>query len=146
MFRLFLRKRERDRETENELRRSRKRQGYPEPEAGSRLWAVSTEPDMGLEPTNDEIMTWAKVGQLTDWATQVPLDFIKNFKFFYNIYILSPNNTNLQHLFIFGSYCIGMKFHNPAQIYGKSWYSQFFISFKEFFPRGALGWLSQLRA
>ena len=26
-------------------------------EAGSRLWAVSIEPDVGLEPTNCEIMT-----------------------------------------------------------------------------------------
>ena len=42
-------------------------------EAGSRLWAVSTEPDVGLEPTNHEIMTWPKVGPLTDWATQEPL-------------------------------------------------------------------------
>ena len=29
-------------------------------EAGSRLQAVSTEPNAGLEPTNCEIMTWAK--------------------------------------------------------------------------------------
>ena len=41
--------------------------------AGSRVWAVSTEPDAGLELTNHEIMTWAKVGRLTAWATQVPL-------------------------------------------------------------------------
>ena len=41
-----------------------------ESEAGSRLWAVSTEPDVGLEPTNWEIMTWAEVGRLIDWATQ----------------------------------------------------------------------------
>ena len=37
------------------------------------LWAVSTESDMGLEPTNLKIMAWAKVGHLTDWATQAPL-------------------------------------------------------------------------
>ena len=41
-------------------------------EAGSRLWAVSTEPDAGLELTDREIMTWAEVGRLTDWATQAP--------------------------------------------------------------------------
>ena len=41
-------------------------------EAGSRLWAVSTEPNTGLELTNCEIMTWAEVGRLTDWATQAP--------------------------------------------------------------------------
>ena len=33
---------------------------------------VSTERDAGLEPTNCEIMTWAEVWRLTDWATQVP--------------------------------------------------------------------------
>ena len=35
--------------------------------AGSRLWAVSTEPDAGLEPMNHEIMTGAD-------ATQAPRD------------------------------------------------------------------------
>ena len=33
------------------------REGDTEPEAGSRLQAVSTEPDMGLKLTNHEIMT-----------------------------------------------------------------------------------------
>ena len=33
------------------------REGDTEPEAGSRLRAVSTEPDAGLEPTNSEIVT-----------------------------------------------------------------------------------------
>ena len=41
-----------------------------ESEAGSRLWAVSTEPDMGLELMSCDIMTWAKAGGLTDWATK----------------------------------------------------------------------------
>ena len=49
------------------------REGDTESEAGSRLWAVSTMPDVGLEPTNCEIMTRAEVGCLTDWATQAPL-------------------------------------------------------------------------
>ena len=48
-------------------------EGDTESEASSWLWAVSTEPDVGLEPTSREIMTWAKVGRLTDWATQAPL-------------------------------------------------------------------------
>ena len=39
---------------------------------GSRLWAVSTESDVGLELTSREIMTWAEVGHLTDWAIQAP--------------------------------------------------------------------------
>ena len=33
------------------------REGDTEPEAGARLRAVSTEPDVGLKPTNREIMT-----------------------------------------------------------------------------------------
>ena len=49
------------------------REGDTESETGSRLWAVSTEPDAGLELTECETMTWAEVGCLTDWATQVPL-------------------------------------------------------------------------
>ena len=47
------------------------REGGTESEAG-RLWAVSTEPDAGLELTECEIMTWAEVGRPTDWATQAP--------------------------------------------------------------------------
>ena len=58
------------------------REGDTESEAGSRLWAG--EPDMGLKPMNHEIMNWAEVGYLTDWATQVPHRYI----FFYNNYIL----------------------------------------------------------
>ena len=37
--------------------RGRDREGGKESEPGSRLLAVSTEPDMGLEATNCEIMT-----------------------------------------------------------------------------------------
>ena len=49
------------------------REGDTESEAGSRIRAVSTEPDAGLKLTDHEIMTWAEVGRLTDWATQAPL-------------------------------------------------------------------------
>ena len=52
------------------------REGGTESEAGSRLWAVSTQPDAGLELMNHEIMTWAEVGRLTDWATQGPWNFL----------------------------------------------------------------------
>ena len=48
------------------------REGDTESETGSRLWAVSTEPDTGLELTYREMVTWAEVGRLTDWATQAP--------------------------------------------------------------------------
>ena len=42
------------------------REGGTDSEAGSRLRAVSTEPDVGLKPTDREIMTRAKLGRLTD--------------------------------------------------------------------------------
>ena len=48
------------------------REGDTESEAGSRLQAVSTEPNVGLELTNRENMTWAEVRRLTDGATQAP--------------------------------------------------------------------------
>ena len=35
-------------------------EGDTESEAGSRLWAVSPEPDAGFELTNHEIHTWAE--------------------------------------------------------------------------------------
>ena len=68
-FYLFLR--ERERETEPEWGRGRE-WGDTESKAGSRLWAVSIEPDVGLELTGHKIVTWAEVGCLTDWATQAP--------------------------------------------------------------------------
>ena len=63
-----------ERETESE--QGRHREGDTESEAGSRLWPVSTQPNAGLELTDYEIMTWAKVGRLTDWATQAPRKII----------------------------------------------------------------------
>ena len=54
------------------------REGDTESETGSRLWAVSTEPDAGLELTDREIMTWAEVGRPTDQATQVHLNLNDN--------------------------------------------------------------------
>ena len=47
-----------------------------ESEAGSRLWAVSTKLDAGLELKDHEIMTWAQVGLLTE-PPRSPLDFLK---------------------------------------------------------------------
>ena len=49
---------------EHELGRGR--EGDTESEAGSRFQGVSTEPDVGLELMNYEIVTWAKAGRLTD--------------------------------------------------------------------------------
>ena len=55
------------------------REGDTESEASSRLRAVGTEPNAGLEPTDHEIVTWAEVRRSTDWATQAPLcRFLKN--------------------------------------------------------------------
>ena len=51
---------------ENESIRGAEIKGDTGSKAGSRLFAVSTEPDAGLEPTNQEIMTSAKVRHLTD--------------------------------------------------------------------------------
>ena len=65
----------RDRETQSVSRGGVERGGDIESEVGSRLWAVSTEPDAALKLTNCEIMTWAKVRRSTDRATQVPLKF-----------------------------------------------------------------------
>ena len=43
-----------------------------EGDTGSGFRAVSTEPDVGLELTNCEIMTWAEVSRSTNWPTQSP--------------------------------------------------------------------------
>ena len=56
---MFIFERERERQSMN--RGGAEREGDTESEAGSRLWAVSTEPDSGLELTNWEIMTWAEI-------------------------------------------------------------------------------------
>ena len=61
---LFLRERETETETESERVRGRET-GDIESEAGSSLWAVSTEHDLGFELMDREIMTWAEVGRLT---------------------------------------------------------------------------------
>ena len=48
---------ERERERERVSRGGAEREGDTESEAGSRLQAISAEPDAGLELTNCEIMT-----------------------------------------------------------------------------------------
>ena len=69
--RLFIFGTERDRAWTGEGQRERE----TESETGSRLWAISPEPDTGLELMDHEIMTWAEVSGLTDWATQAPQIF-----------------------------------------------------------------------
>ena len=53
----------------------RQRERETESEAGSRLWAVSTEPHAELQLTSTEIMTWDEVRCPTDWAIQAPREY-----------------------------------------------------------------------
>ena len=68
MFNVYLFLRQRDRAW-----MGAERETHTEFKAGSRLRAVSTEPDMGLKLTDCEIMTWGEVGRFINWTTQVPL-------------------------------------------------------------------------
>ena len=63
-----------DRERQTMSRGGAEREGDTESKAGSRLWAVSTEPNTGLKLVDREIMTWAEVERSTNWATQAPWD------------------------------------------------------------------------
>ena len=63
-----------DRERQSMNGGGSERERDTESETGPRLWAISPEPDAGLELTDHEIVTWAEVGRLTDRATQVPLE------------------------------------------------------------------------
>ena len=92
-FNIYFWETERDRVHVGEGQREREIQ-Y---EAGSRLWAVSTEPEVGPEPTNSEIMTWAEVGHLTDWATQAPLALTLNKNVFMPL-LLIINEVHIFHL------------------------------------------------
>ena len=55
-----------EREKQSVSRGGAEREGATECEAGSRLRAVSTEPDAGLELTSCEIVTRAEVGRSTN--------------------------------------------------------------------------------
>ena len=58
MIFFFLRERETEREREGKRAEEGQREdGDTESKADSKLWAVSTDPDVGLEPMNHEIMT-----------------------------------------------------------------------------------------
>ena len=71
-----------ERETDREWLGEGQRKEDTEHEAGSRLWAVNTEPNAGLELKNLEDVTWPKVRHLTNWTTQV-LRFILFLKVFF---------------------------------------------------------------
>ena len=84
-----------DRERQSMNGGGAEREGNTESEAGSRLWAISPGPDAGLELTDREIVTWAEVGRLTDWATQAPLAIY--FKTKYTL-LLQPSNYTGRHV------------------------------------------------
>ena len=64
---------ERERETESMRVGEGQREETQNPKkAPGSEQGVSTEPNVGLEPTNCEIMTLAEVGCSTDQTTQVP--------------------------------------------------------------------------
>ena len=65
---MFISETERDRAWAREGQRERE----TESKAGSRLWAVSAQPNAQPKFMNREIMTWAEVGHWTNWATQAP--------------------------------------------------------------------------
>ena len=56
----IFRERKRERERERSRRGGAEREGDTELETGSRLRAISPEPDAGLELTDREIVTWLK--------------------------------------------------------------------------------------
>ena len=90
MFYLFLR------ETDYELGRGRERGRH---RIGRRLQALSCQhgANAGLKPVNHEIMTWAEVGLLTNWATQAPLKLIF---YTWNILNFSPFEFKNFHMAI----------------------------------------------
>ena len=66
---------------------------------GSGLCADSREPNAGLKLMNYEIMTWAEVRHLTDWATQVPRTLYSQYVYIYNIYNIY-NTYNIYIIYI----------------------------------------------
>ena len=96
MLIIFEREREREREKESASGGGAERKGDTESQAGSRLWPVSTEPDAGLKPANCGMMTWAEVGELTDWATQVSL--FLHFERKYSVQVSNPEAYKLELL------------------------------------------------
>ena len=150
---------ERDRQNASGL--GAEREGDTETEAGSRLWAVSTEPDTGLKFTSCETMTWAEVGHSTNWVTQAPLKMI-NFKVKKELFemceIFTFSASQLPPLVLFMEYYIFYTNCTPESIlfWGTKttvitltftrkiqWLKKCRFHFKQT-TWGAPGWLSQL--
>ena len=92
-------------------------EGDTEYKVGSRLWAIRTEPNEGFELMNLKIMTWVKVGRLTDWATQAPLILLYFTFILYSI--ISLYNVSILLLiykFCFYSYKLHIEVHSMGVI------------------------------
>ena len=75
------------------------REGDAESEAGSRLWAVSTEPDEGLNQWTER--SWPEpVGRSTNWATQAPLKEIFLMSVFQFVSVVKSYVDNFGHTVI----------------------------------------------
>ena len=98
-----------ERERERESEEGAEREGDTESEAGSRLWVVSTEPNTGLELSNHEIMTRAKVRCLTHWATQVLLLYVI---FFFITNFMSDAFSHAIKKSVFGNILINIVYGN----------------------------------
>ena len=138
---------ERERERESASRWGAEREGDTESEAGSRLWAGSTEPNAGLQLLDHEIMTWAKVRRPADWATQAPLfPHILNCSFFPSP---CPSSSLCWRIKIRHSgsssclYVVSHKSHNSLRNTQYKPNNLHNYSFKKS-QRGAPGWFSQL--
>ena len=68
---IYFWERERESTSRGRAGREREREWKYESEAGSSLWAVSTDSEVGLETMNREIMTWAEVISLS-FLSQTP--------------------------------------------------------------------------
>ena len=117
------RKRERERERQRASRGGAEREGDTESKAGSRLWVISIEPDVGLELMHCELMTWAKVRRLTDWGTQEPLTFLKEWS--YSNIILKYMHKSLRYQDFHHNIIIMKKCQQPKYLNQRlnKWYS-----------------------
>ena len=106
----------------------------------SRLQAVSTEPNVGLEPTNHEIMIPAEVRRSTNWATQAP--WIKVFCCIDSVSLITCRHAGKAQ---FLGPCNWILAPRPWKIHINI--TLWFISYrllKKYFHSGARGWLSWL--
>ena len=105
--------------------------GRQRSEAGSRFWALSTEPDTGLELTSHKIMTLVEVGCLTNSHPGAPQIFILDWLAFwfcvglFYTYFLSVSPISV--------YCSKGDFLNPDSIILCLCYPSYICNFDMFF-------------